>query len=158
MKKEKILLFILGGLGVLLMAGNLHAGSIDRAEIWLTRYQDEALNTYYGFYADIWGTVEEFQSIVLTSPLNDTYPLAPAPGGDHWSYYEEGDGADITSEFVNGPYSFAVTYTDTTGGAADVFVGSDFPAFPESLALTGNTVSWESWPISGRSSMRSGAW
>lgn len=137
--------YIFTGLLIWIMAGNLYAGSISSAGVWLNRYQDESLNTYYAFYTDIYGTVSEFQSITLTTPLGNTYPLGLSPEGDQWGSGIEGTQADITSEFTNGIYRFDVTYTDASTDSINIQLGGVLPTFPTALSLTGNTVTWDSW-------------
>ncbi len=65
---------------------SLFAGSISEVGVSIDRIQDESLNTTYEFNADIFGTVSEFQTITVTSPLNNSYPLSLADEGDQWYF------------------------------------------------------------------------
>ena len=132
------------------MAGSLYGGSITSTNVWLSRYQDESSSTYYAFYTDIWGTVSEFQSITLTSPLGNTYALSLSPEGDQWGNGIEGTQANITSEFTDGLYRFDVIYNDATTDSASARLGGVLPVFPSSISLAGNAVSWSGWnnPVS----------
>jgi hypothetical protein len=126
---------------MLVGSGNLYAASVSAAAISIDRYDDGSAN----FNSDVWGTVSEFQSITLNSPLNNSYSLSLAEEGDQWDSGEQGSEAAITSEFTDGIYSFDVVYTDTTTETVFAELGNLFPLFPSSLALTGSTVSWDSW-------------
>ena len=129
---------------------SLFAGSITGVAVSIDRIQDELLNTTYHFNTDIYGTVSEFRTITVTSPLNNSYSLSLSPEGDQWGSGESGSEANITSQFIDGIYRFDVEYTDATTESADAQLGGGYPPFPTSLLLTGNTVSWDSWqnPIS----------
>ncbi len=124
---------------------SLFAGSISGVEVSIDRIQDESLNTTYHFNSDIFGTVSEFQTITVTSPLGISYPLSLSEEGDQWGSGESGSEANITSQFVDGIYRFDVEYTDATTDSVNAQLGGVFPPFPTSLLLTGNTVSWDSW-------------
>jgi len=141
----KAYLYNLTFLFIYLITGHSHAGTISNVEVSLDRVKYESLNTEYSFNSDIWGTVSEFQSITLTSPLNNTYLLALQDEGDQWGYDVDGSEADILAEFVYGTYRFDVVYTDLTTDSAEAVLGGIFPDFPTSLSLDGNLVTWDSW-------------
>ncbi len=145
MQTIKAYLYNFTFLFIYLITGHSYAGVISNIEVSLDRVKDESLNTEYSFNSDIWGTVSEFQSITLTSPLNNTYSLALQDEGDQWGYDVDGSEADILAEFTYGTYRFDVVYTDSTTDSAEAVLGGIFPGFPTSLSLDGNIVSWDSW-------------
>ena len=134
--------FILVSMALLgLSVSSVNAGFVTSFEVSIDRFQDGT----YNFNSDIFGSVSEFQSITLTSPLNNQYSLGLADEGDQWDSGEQGTAADITSEFVDGDYRFDIVYTDATTESRIAQLGGSFPIFPSSLSLTGNTVSWDTW-------------
>lgn len=130
-------------------SGNLHAGTVSGFEVSIDRFQDGT----YNFNSDVFGTVSEFQSITLTSPLSNLYPLSLAEEGDQWDSGEQGTEVSITSEFTDGVYQFDVVYTDASTETLFAQLGGSYPMFPSALALTGNIVTWDGWlspsPVSG---------
>jgi hypothetical protein len=122
-----------------------YAGSVSATNIWLNKYQDESSNVEYAFFTDIWGTVDEFQSITITSPLNDSYSLSLSEEGNQWGSDFVGTQAEVESLFTDGLYTFDVTYTDTTTESIDVILGGVLPVYPTNISLNGNLVTWDEW-------------
>jgi len=137
-------------LGLLIFDGKVScAGEVTSVNITLERFQEEGTPTDCSFCSDIWGSVEDFSSIILTSPLPDTYSLSLASEGDQWAYDQEGTQAAIEAEFIDGLYTFDVTYNDgTPPESTSLNLGGSFPVFPANVAVTavtGGQVTWDAW-------------
>ena len=139
-------IFLLLNVGI----GLSYAGEVTSVDVWLNRYQNEYSDTYYGFYTDVWGTYTEFESIILTSPLNETYSLSLSSEGDQWGCDYEGKQSEIESEFIDGTYTFYVTYKDGTSESVNAELSGTLPEFPANLSRKDNLVTWDEWvsPIS----------
>ena len=102
-------------------------------------------STTYAFYSDVDGTVSEFKTITLTSPLNNTYSLGLSPEGDQWGSAIEGEQSIIEAEFPNGTYTFDVTFADESSEVIAVELSGDFPPYPENVALSSTQATWDEW-------------
>ena len=140
---KKIVQILLLGIGSLLSSIS-YAGNVTGSEVWLTRFQDHHGTIDYAFFSDIWGTIDEFQSIFLLSPLGDSYEVTLSPEGDQWGSDYEGP-LHVPDIFTDGIYTFEVTYTDGTTDFPQAQLGGIFPSFPANLQLTNNLVSWNQW-------------
>ena len=119
---------------------------VSSLNVWLNRTRDESNNsTTYAFYTDVYGTVSEFKTIVLTSPLNNTYNLGLSPEGDQWGSGIEGTQSVIEAEFPDGTYTFTVTYTDDTTEEISVELSGDLPPYPENISVSNTQLSWDLW-------------
>lgn len=137
-------------LGLLIFDGKVSsAGEVTSVNITLERFQEEGRPTDCSFCSDVWGSVEEFSSIILTSPLADTYPLSITSDEDQWAFDKEGTQAAIEAEFPDGTYTFNVTYNDgTPPETISLNLGGSFPVFPANIAVTavtGGQVTWDAW-------------
>lgn len=126
---------------------NVYAGNVTGKNIWLNRYNDETLSEISsGFYADVWGTINEFSSIVLTSPLNNTYNLSLSIEGDQWGFDYDGiTQNEIDLLFPDGSYRFDVTYTDTITETFYIELDGNSPPYPSNVTVSGNTITWNVW-------------
>ena len=119
---------------------------VSSVSIWLNRTRDLSSNsTSAAFYTDVHGTISEFKTIILTSPLNNTYNLGLSPEGDQWGSGIEGAQSVIEAEFPDGTYTFNVTYADDSTEEITVELGGDFPPYPENIALSNTQATWDAW-------------
>jgi hypothetical protein len=121
-------------------------GEVAAVSVWLNQNYEAGPSSYYaGFYSDVWGTVDQFKSITLTSPLGNTYPLSLDDDGDQWGSAQEGTIGDIRAEFTDGVYVFHVVYTDNSVQTETVLLGGVFPEYPQNVLFDGNLVTWDPW-------------
>jgi hypothetical protein len=137
-------------LGLLILNGEVsRAGDVTSYGIWVDRFQEDGKPTFCAFCSDVWGTVEFFDSIILTSPPLNTYSLSLASEGDQWAFDKEGKQTAIEAEFPDGIYTFNVTYNDgTLPESISLNLGGSFPVFPSNItvtAVTGGQVTWDAW-------------
>ncbi|WP_455201031.1 hypothetical protein [Kaarinaea lacus] len=121
-------------------------GSVSSVSVWLNRTHNETSNeTTYAFYTDVYGTISEFKSIVVTTPLGASHNLGLSPEGDQWGSGIEGSQTDIESQFPDGTYTFNVTYNDDSTEQITVELGGEFPPYPENVALNNTEATWDAW-------------
>ncbi len=122
----------------------LQAGEVTRVGVSLDRYRSADLSdSYCGFYSDIWGTIEQFSSVSLTSPAGYVYWLWA--DDDQWESGQEGTCSDIIQEFTDGVYTFEVTYTDGTSESREVMLGGQLPEFPSNVVYDNGVITWDQW-------------
>jgi len=120
-------------------------GMVTSAGVSFARFQFESGIQEYALFADVFGTVSEFKSIVLTSPLSQTFDLSLAEEGDQWGLDLGGTQAEIEPIVPDGTYVFDVVFTDDSTQTVNVQLAGVLPEFPTGVSLDGNTVTWDAW-------------
>jgi len=120
------------------------AGSVTGASIWLTRIDNRLGLVEYAFFTDIYGTIDEFQSVVLRTPLGDSHELSLSVEGDQWGSDTLGQ-EEMLDLFTTGTYTFEVTYTDSTTESVERHLLGIFPEPVQNVQIEGQLLTWKMW-------------